>query len=181
MSRYYYSDEKGLPTGPVDVGELSRLLATGILNRNSNVAQAGANKWVSIRSILPESAFSADASVPRSSITTSAPAIDFPVLKIISTLYKVVAVIAFLIGVITVFVAVAAPEVTPLGKISIVVWTLLIPLLLWGGGELILVFLSIEQHTRRTTDLLNNTLRHNSRLETATSGNSQSKASRDLS
>jgi len=72
---------------------------------------------------------------------------DFPALQIIAGIHKVIAVIAFVLGVIGVLLLVPLAN-NGMAVVAAVAWTLLVPLFLWGSGELILVFLRIEQNTR---------------------------------
>ena len=152
MARYFYSDRSGYPKGPVDVAELKRLLKAGVLTVGSNVAQEGINEWGNIRAVLPDLASAADTSYAHASQTADATALDFPALKIVAGIYKVIALVAFVVGAIGVS-ALLASQASPMAVMA-AVYTLLTPLFLWAGGELILVFLSIEQNTRRTAELL---------------------------
>ena len=80
---------------------------------------------------------------------------DFPALHIIVGIHKVIAVIALVVGVVAALVVLAAPGVNALAVLPIVVaWTLLVPLFLWGSGEVILLFLRIEHNTRRAHEFL---------------------------
>lgn len=74
----------------------------------------------------------------------------FPALHVIATIHKVFAVVVALAGVVAFFfLAVATkPGSGPL-LVAVVVGTPLATLLLWGSGELILLFLRIEQNTRQ--------------------------------
>jgi hypothetical protein len=74
---------------------------------------------------------------------------DFPALRIIAGIHKVIAVIAFMVGVVGALVLLVFPGASALAVLIVVACTLLVPLVLWGSGELILLFLRIEQNTRR--------------------------------
>ncbi len=84
---------------------------------------------------------------------------DFPALRTIARIYKFIANVALLLGVVAIVVSLVAAlgNLAPFSVIAFVVavvWTAFVPLLLWGVAELILVFLSIERNTRRTHELL---------------------------
>jgi hypothetical protein len=148
MARYFYSDQNGLPAGPVEVADLKRLLHAGFLTARSRVAQEGVNEWVNILKLLPDLPDIAGNSSPQ---TTPKPATseDFPALRFLAAVHKVVAVVALVSGLIGVVIAFATSQVNPLAVVAAIVWTTLAPFFLWGSGELILLFLSIERNTRR--------------------------------
>lgn len=79
---------------------------------------------------------------------------DFPALRVIAGLHKVVAAFAFLLGFLGMAFAIAIPETNIVTMFALVTWTFLTPLFLWGTGELILVILKIEQNTRNVNMLM---------------------------
>jgi len=76
----------------------------------------------------------------------------YPALRAISVIYKVLAVIAFLagltLGALMTVKGLGGRAALPIGV------GIIYALFLWAGAEMILVFLDIEQNTRRAAELL---------------------------
>ncbi len=76
----------------------------------------------------------------------------YPALRAIAVIYKVLAVLAFLVGLaIGIFGAVEGRVFEGVAAVAI---GIIYALFLWAGAELILVVLDIETNTRRTAELL---------------------------
>lgn len=80
--------------------------------------------------------------------------VKFPALEFIAIIHTIVAVISFISGLVIFVLALLASERNVDLIIGILIWTILAPLLLWGSGEMIRVFLSIEKNSRQTNYLL---------------------------
>ncbi|HTZ22141.1 MAG TPA: DUF4339 domain-containing protein [Opitutaceae bacterium] len=51
--KYYYANAQNQPTGPVEVEELQRLLATGTITLSTNVVAEGSQHWAPLSTVLP--------------------------------------------------------------------------------------------------------------------------------
>lgn len=78
----------------------------------------------------------------------------FPALEVIAIIHMILAMISLMAGIVGCVLALLTPERNFNLFIVTLIWTILVPLLLWGSGEMIRVFLHIEDNTRQTNYFL---------------------------
>ena len=79
----------------------------------------------------------------------AAEALDFPALRMIAGIFKVMAVVTLVLGITCLVIALTVNNSALV--IAAIVWTLLVPLCIWATAEVVLVFLQIERNTRPVT------------------------------
>ena len=76
--KYYYANSANQPTGPVTSEELSKLLSSGTITRNTNVIAEGSQQWVPLSTIAGFAAEPAPVKTPAATIQPIAPATPAP-------------------------------------------------------------------------------------------------------
>jgi hypothetical protein len=80
--------------------------------------------------------------------------VKFPALEVIAIIHVILAILVFIGGIVSCAFALFEAEKNSNLIIGTLIWTALVPLLLWGSGEMIIVFLRIEENSRQTNYLL---------------------------